>query len=182
LGDVGYGMGVVVGDIDNDGDLDVFISNFGADRFYVNNGDGTFIEATQASGFSQKERFGAGNVFFDMDGDGDLDLYCASYVEFDYSEHRTRTISGKEFHTGPNDYRPAVDLLYRNNGDGTFTDVTQASGIDAVRSPGMGVLAADFDGDGDQDLFVANDQHANFLWINEGGGLSGGRVDCRSGL
>lgn len=169
LGDLSYGMGVVVGDVDEDGDADVFLSNFGRDRFYLNQADGTFTEAAQACGFSAPARFGAGNSLFDMDLDGDLDLYCATYVEFDFSKHRTRTIAGKEFNTGPNDYPPAADFLYRNNGDGSFTDVSSVAGIDAIRSPGMGVLAADFDDDGDMDVFVANDQQPNFLWINEAG-------------
>ncbi len=155
--------------MDEDGDPDVFLSNFGRDQFYVNQGDGTFVEASEAFGFRAPERFGAGNVLFDMDRDGDLDLYAATYVQFDYSQHRTRTIAGKEFHTGPNDYAPAADFLYRNNGDGSFTDISDEAGITAVRSPGMGALSADFDDDGDFDLFVANDQQANFLWINEGG-------------
>ena len=169
LGDLSYGMGVVVGDVDEDGDADVFLSNFGRDRFYLNQADGTFTEAAEASGFRAPARFGAGNSLFDMDLDGDLDLYCATYVEFDFSKHRTRTIAGKEFNTGPNDYPPAADFLYRNNGDGSFTDVSSVAGIDAIRSPGMGVLAADFDDDGDMDVFVANDQQPNFLWINEAG-------------
>ncbi|MGN6135259.1 MAG: CRTAC1 family protein [Aureliella sp.] len=170
LGDAQYGMGVVVGDVDQDGDADVFLSNFGKNTFYVNQGDGTFLESSQAWGVSGSSRFGAGNALLDMEGDGDLDLYCASYVEFDYSQHKTRTIAGHEFHTGPNDYRPAVDYLYRNNGDGTFSDVSAWSGIAQLRAPGMGVLSADFDDDRDMDIFVANDQKPNFLLLNNGRG------------
>ena len=170
LGDLQYGMGVVVGDYDQDGDADVFLSNFGTNVFYVNEGDGTFSESTKLCGLTSPTRVGAGNSFFDMDNDGDLDLYCASYVEFDYPLHKTRTIAGYQFHTGPNDYTPARHSLYRNDGDGSFTDVSKWSGISQLRAPGMGVLSADFDGDGDVDVFVANDQKPNFLLINDGTG------------
>ncbi len=170
LGDGQYGMGVVVGDYDQDGDPDVFLSNFGKDTFYINQGDGTFTESAERCGFSAAPRFGAGNSFFDLEGDGDLDLYCASYVEFDYADHKVRTIAGYQFHTGPNDYAPAADLLYRNEGDGTFTDISLSSGVGRLKSPGMGVLAADFDQDGQVDLFVANDQQPNYLLMNDGQG------------
>lgn len=170
VGDMGYGMGVVVGDYDQDGDPDLFISNFGTNVLYANNGDGTFTDVTLSSGVRGPHRFGAGNSFFDMDRDGDLDLYCASYVEFQYSDHKVRTIAGKAFHTGPNDYPPAADILFRNEGDGTFTDVSLAAGIATFKAPGMGTLAADFNDDGQVDVFVANDQQANYLWINDGAG------------
>ncbi len=171
VGDVNYGMGVVVGDYDQDGDPDMLLSNYGPNVFYVNNGDGTFSDATASSGLRGADRFGAGNAFFDMDHDGDLDLYCASYVEFKFSDYKVRTIAGHLFHTGPDDYPAAADLLYRNEGDGSFTDVSSTAGVALVRAPGMGVLAADFDADGDEDLFVANDQRANFLWTNDGTGV-----------
>lgn len=187
LGDTQYGMGVVVGDYDQDGDGDVFLSNFGTNAFYINEGDGTFTERTEASGLHSARRFGAGNTFFDMDSDGDLDLYCASYVVFDYTQHKTRTIAGHQFHTGPNDYEPAAHYLFRNDGDGTFSNVSAWAGISQRREPGMGVLSADFDEDGDMDVFVANDQKPNFLWVNQGDGrfiddalLAGVAVD-RSG-
>lgn len=170
LGDPQYGMGVVVGDYDQDGDADVFISNFGTNVFYVNQGDGTFGESTEPCGLTSTKRVGGGNSFFDMDQDGDLDLYCASYVEFDYPLNKTRMISGYQFHTGPNDYVPAHHFLYRNDGDGRFTDVSEWSGINQLPAPGMGVLSADFDADGDIDVFVANDQKPNFLLINDGQG------------
>ncbi len=170
VGDLGYGMGVVVGDYDQDGDADLFMSNYGHNVLYANNGDGTFVDATLASGLAGPSRFGAGNSFFDMDGDGDLDLYCASYVQFEYSDYKIRTIAGHAFHTGPIDYLPAGDFLYRNESDGHFTDVTQQAGLGDMRAPGMGVLAADFDDDGDQDVFVANDQQANFMLMNDGQG------------
>ncbi len=116
-----YSMGVVVGDYDNDGDADLFLSNYGTNNFYVNQGDGTFHECAEACGLKGLPRFGAGNTFLDFDNDGDLDLYCASYVQFDFSNHKPRTIAGYQFHPGPNDYPPAADWLYRNEGDGRFT-------------------------------------------------------------
>lgn len=165
-----YGMGVVVGDYDNDGDADLFLSNYGKNNFYINQGDGTFYECAKSCGLEGPSRFGAGNAFLDFDNDGDLDLYCASYVQFDFNNHKPRTIAGYQFHPGPNDYQPAADWLYRNDGNGRFTDVSTASGINALKAPGMGVLSADFDEDGDMDIFVANDQQPNFLWINDGHG------------
>lgn len=168
LAETSYGMGVVVGDLDQDGDPDLFVSNFGTDKYYVNNADGTFTQSASTAGFNAPPRFGAASSLFDMEGDGDLDLYCASYVEFKLSDHRVRTIAGKQFHLGPNDFPPAVDYLYRNNGDGTFSDVSEWAGISAVKTPSMGVLSADFDDDGDMDVFVANDQKANLMWSNNG--------------
>lgn len=171
VGDTQYGMGVTAGDYDNDGDLDLFLSNFGENVFYINQGDGTFRRGTEEAGLLSGERFGAGSVFVDIDLDGDLDLYSASYVQFDWKKHKIRTINGKEFSVGPNDYEPAKHFLYRNEGNGRFTDISDASGISAIRSPGMGVLAADFDEDGDMDLFVANDQKPNTLLVNDGNGV-----------
>lgn len=165
-----HGMGVTVADYNEDGLPDLFVSNFGSDTLYRNNGDGTFDEVTQASGIPDRMRFGAGSAFFDMDGDSDLDLYTASYVEFSYENHRTRSIAGHEFHIGPNDFPPAQDHLYRNEGNGTFVEVSQAAGIADLRAPGMGVLAADFDFDNDIDVLVANDQKPNSLLINDGHG------------
>lgn len=165
-----YGMGVVVADYNEDGQPDLFLSNFGRDALYRNNGDGSFEEVSLSSGLSTAPRFGAGSAFLDMDGDGDLDLYTASYVEFDYQDHRTRTIAGVEFHVGPNDFSPAADRLYRNNGSGQFEEVSEAAGLSELRAPGMAVLAADFDRDGDVDIFVANDQQPNFLLSNDGTG------------
>ncbi|MEQ1828344.1 MAG: CRTAC1 family protein [Pirellula sp.] len=170
LFDTGYGMGVVVADYDNDGFQDLFLSHFGHNSFFVNRGDGTFVESSESSGLKGPHRVGAGASFTDIDGDGDLDLYTATYVQFDWSEHRVRMINGKEFHTGPNDYKPAADFLYRNDGDRTFTDISVVSGITANIAAGMAVASTDFDGDRDMDIFVANDQSANFLLINDGNG------------
>ncbi|MEM7475213.1 MAG: CRTAC1 family protein [Planctomycetota bacterium] len=170
VGDTGYGLGVVCGDYDNDGDPDVYVSNFGENKFYRNNGDGTFEDATQFAGVEAGRLFGAGVTFFDMDNDGDLDLYCANYQKFEFKDHIERFIGNYQFHPGPTDYAPEQDLLFRNDGQGQFTDVSEESGIASFAGTGMGVLAADFDRDGDCDIFVANDTRANFLWINQGDG------------
>jgi enediyne biosynthesis protein E4 len=169
--DTGYGMGVVVADFDNDGFHDLFLTHFGHNTFFVNRGDGSFAESSEACQLKGPTRVGAGACFTDIDCDGDLDLYTATYVHFDWSEHRVRTINGKEFHTGPADYRPAADFLYRNEGNGTFTDISTVSGINRKSAPGMTVSSADVDGDHDMDIFVANDQAPNFLLINDGTGV-----------
>jgi hypothetical protein len=105
-----------------------------------------------------------------MDADGDLDLYSANYVNFTYDKHSIRMIGKYPFHKGPLDYSPLPHHLFRNNRDGTFSDVSDESGIAQARAPGMGIICADFDDDGDSDVFVANDQHANFLFVNDGTG------------
>jgi hypothetical protein len=170
LHEIAYGLGVVAGDYDQDGDQDLYVTTFGNNIFYVNKGDGTFRVETRTAGLAFGQTFGAGAAFFDMDSDGDLDLYSANYVDFTYEKHSIRMIGKYPFHKGPLDYSPLPDNLFRNNGDGTFTDVSDESGISRVRAPGMGIICADFDVDGDSDVFVANDQHANFLFINDGSG------------
>ena len=170
VGDLGYGLGVTVADYDNDGDSDLYISNFGPNVLYSNNGDGTFTDVTAAAGVARGERVGAGVCFLDIEGDGDLDLYAANYVDFNYDNHVTRMIGPHAFHAGPADYRPVPDNLYRNNGDGTFTDISVSSGIGSAAGAGMGVVCFDCDDDGDSDIFVCNDQSANFLFQNDGNG------------
>ena len=170
MGDRGYGLGVTVGDYDHDGFPDLYLSNFGPNVLYRNNGDGTFSDATQLAGVDRGEKVGAGTCFLDMDADGDLDLYAANYVDFHYDNHVIRMIGPHQFHPGPNDYRGVPDNLFRNDGDGTFTDVSDASGIAAVAGPGMGMVCLDFDDDGDTDVFVGNDAAANFLFQNDGRG------------
>jgi hypothetical protein len=169
VGDAGYGMGVVASDFDNDGDQDLYVSNFGPNAFYINNGDGTFREATDAAAVAC-DTFGAGVLFLDMEGDGDLDLYVANYVEFAFDQHKTRLVGKYEFSLGPRDYPPQQDVLFRNEGDGTFSDVSQSSGIAASRAPSMGVIAGDFDDDRDPDIFVCADSAPNLLWKNDGAG------------
>ena len=170
LGDTGYGMGVVAGDYDNDGDLDLYLSNYGPNVMYRNNGDGTFTDVTAETGTANGDLMGAGVVFLDMDSDGDLDLYASSYLLATDENHVEVLVDGVAIHPGPRQYPPAPDTLYRNNGNGTFTDVSAASGLADLVSSGMGVVAADFDHDGDTDIFVCNDRAANYLLQNDGRG------------
>jgi hypothetical protein len=165
VGDTGYGMGCVVGDYDNDGDSDLFVTNYGGDVLYRNNGDGTFADATEEAGVGSS-LWGVGAVFFDFDNDGHLDLYVGNYLEFD-PEYRLY-YEADEF-PGPLAYPGQRDVLYRNNGDGTFTDVTESAGVlDEGRA--MGVLSSDYNDDGWVDLFVANDAMENYLYRNNADG------------
>jgi hypothetical protein len=170
VGDTGFGLGVTVGDYDNDGDPDLYLNNFGPNVLYRNNGDGTFTDVTAEAGVGNGSLVGAGACFFDMDGDGDLDLYAANYLEFSYDKHVQRTVGGIPSYPVPKDYEPIPDTLFRNNGDGTFTDVSLASGVGLHAGTGMGMVAADYDDDGDTDVFVLNDVHENFFFENDGTG------------
>jgi hypothetical protein len=170
LGDPGFGLGVTAGDYDNDGDLDVYVSNYGPNVLYRNDGDGTFSDVTDRAGVGDGSQVGGGTCFLDMEGDGDLDLYVANYVVFSYETSAVVIQGGVMSYAGPGSYAPASDSLYRNNGNGTFTDVTQASGIGKHAGTGMGMVCADYDNDGDTDVFVANDMRRNFLLENDGTG------------
>lgn len=170
VGHTGYALGVVASDFDNDGDADLYVSNYGPNVLYINNGDGTFTDVTRRAGVEDGERFGAGVLFLDIDNDGDLDLYCANYQKFTFDQHIVRKIGEHQFHPGPADYPPEYDTLFRNNGDGTFTDISESSGIRSVAGTGMGTIAGDFDRDGDVDLVVVNDSRPNFYFVNQGDG------------
>jgi enediyne biosynthesis protein E4 len=171
VGDIGYGLGVVVGDYDSDGDPDLFLNNYGGNVLYRNNGDGTFADVTEESGLTgAEEKVGAGACFLDADGDGDLDLYVASYLDFDYATHIRNMWLGFHVYLGPDHYIPTTDRFFLNNGDSTFTDASVASGIAAAEGRGMGIVCADYDNDGDTDIFVANDSSPNFLFENDGSG------------
>ncbi len=170
VGDSGHGLGVTAGDWDNDGYPDLYVNNFGPNVLYHNNGDGTFCDVTESASVGNQSKVGAGAAFLDIEGDGDLDLYVANYVDFNYENHVSTVVKGQVFITAPNHYDPVSDTLYRNNGDGTFTDVSQASGIAAHAGPGMGMVCGDFDDDGDTDVFVCHDAKANFLFQNDGRG------------
>lgn len=170
LGDTGYGLGVTVGDYDNDGDPDVYLNNYGPNVLYRNNGDGTFSDVTKSAGVGNGEQVGAGACFLDMDGDGDLDLYVSNYLEFSYEKAVNARVGGYATYASPAHYRPVPDTLYRNNGDGTFSDVSAASGIAAHAGWGMGITCADYDNDGDTDIFIGNDVAENFLFQNDGQG------------
>jgi hypothetical protein len=170
VGDTGYALGVAVGDYDNDGDLDLYLNNYGPNVMYRNNGDGTFTDVTRQTGTGNGHRVGAGACFLDADKDGDLDLYVSNYLKFSYEMHACASYKGISVYAGPTHYPADPDTLYRNNGDGTFTDVSMESGIGQHAGWGMGMVCADYDNDGDTDVFVANDLCENFLFQNDGTG------------
>ncbi|MBN1443462.1 MAG: CRTAC1 family protein [Planctomycetes bacterium] len=170
VGDTGYGLGVAVGDYDGDGYQDLYLNNFGRNVLYRNRGDSTFSDATDAAGVSGGDRVGAGTCFLDMDGDGDLDLYVANYLKFSFDKHVSLTTRGVPVYANPRYYPPDPDTLFRNNGDGTFTDVSEESGVGRHAGWGMGIVCGDYDDDGDTDVFIGNDVSANFLFENDGKG------------
>jgi len=170
VGDTGYGLGVAVGDYDNDGDPDIYLNNYGPNVMYRNNGDGTFVDVTKEAGVGNGRKVGAGACFLDMDADGDLDLYVANYLAFSNDTHAKVQALTKLMYAVPRYYQPVPDTLYRNNGNGTFTDVSTDSGVGAHAGWGMGMICSDYDNDNDTDVFIANDVWANYLFQNDGNG------------
>jgi hypothetical protein len=162
-----YGMGVATGDIDNDGWVDLYLTNYGANRMYRNNGDGTFADVTQRTGTGDP-RWSVSASFFDMDRDGWLDLYVANYVDWSVEKNpKCFAASSRRDYCGPADFPPLPHSLYRNRGDGTFEDVSARAGIARQPGPGLGVIAFDADRDGWTDVYVANDGAPSFLWMNQ---------------
>ncbi len=167
VGHEGYGLGAAVGDYDNDGDKDLYITNFGGNILYRNDGDGTFRDVTAKAGVGDGG-FSTSAAFLDFDRDGDLDLFVAHYNTFSIEGNkRCKAPTGERDYCGPTSYIPLPDRLYRNEGDGTFRDVSQPSGIGAESAAGLGVAVADYNGDGWLDIYVANDMTPNHLWINK---------------
>ncbi|WP_435008291.1 FG-GAP-like repeat-containing protein [Tundrisphaera lichenicola] len=165
----GYGMGVSVGDVDNDGHPDLFLTRLNRYHLYRNRGDGTFEDATERSGLGGVQRNPTSSAFADLDGDGDLDLYVCHYVLWDPSDiPLCKNDQGQAYYCDPAKYERASDRVFRNDG-GRFVDVTGSAGFTDPDGRGLGVVAADFDDDNKIDLYVANDGTANFLFHNLGG-------------
>jgi hypothetical protein len=170
----GYGMGVAVGDYDNDGHPDLFVTSVNGNQLFHNNGDGTFTDVTAKAGvsggvFAGKKMWSVGAAWVDYNNDGLLDLFVADYCQWDPDHETPCALNGTRVFCNPRMYKPLPNTLYRNNGDGTFTDVSVETGIAAHPGRGMGVAIADFDGDGFPDIFVANDDLPNQLFHNIGG-------------
>jgi hypothetical protein len=164
-----YGMGIATGDYDNDGRIDLYLTNFGPNRLLRNNGDGSFSDTTAASGAGD-DRWSVPAVFADFDRDGWLDLWVGNYVDFGYTNRQLcRRPNSALDYCGPLSFEPQPDRLLRNRGDGSFEDVTTPSGLASAFGNALGVLAVDLDEDGLLDLYVANDANDNLLWINRGG-------------
>ena len=163
-------MGVATGDADGDGRVDLFLANFGTNQLWRNLGGGRFEDVSGAAGVATEGRWSVAASFFDYDRDGDLDLFVVDYVDYTLASHRRcYAPSSRPDYCGPQSYRPEVDRLYRNRGDGTFEDASLDLGFLRRPGSGLGVVATDVDGDGWQDLYVANDQMANHLWLNRQG-------------
>ncbi len=163
----GYGMGAATGDFNNDGWIDLYVTNLGPNQLLLNNGDGTFSDVTEKCG-ANDPRWSTSASFCDFDRDGWLDIFVANYVDF--SVHMKRECfspSSARDYCGPDSYEAVPDRLLHNKGDGTFEDVTEAAGISTAFGAGLGVISADFNGDGRIDIFVANDGDPNQLWINQ---------------
>jgi hypothetical protein len=160
----GYGMGVAAGDLDNDGDTDLVVTHYGEDRVFFNLGEGKFGEPIT---LAATHPWSTSAALLDYDLDGDLDIFIAKYVDFRTTANRRCSApTGNREYCGPQVYRSLPDALWRNEGKGTFTDVSNESGIGSAAGAGLGVTVADFDDDGYPDLYVANDREANHLWIN----------------
>lgn len=168
-GDANYGMGVAVGDYDNDGFPDIYVTNFGKNVLYHNNGDGTFTDVTAKAGVAAGG-WSASAGFFDYDNDGNLDLFVARYLGWTPETSKTCGRVADPMYCPPGEFPPTTNILYRNRGDGTFENVSAASGIAAKKGHGLGVAFADYDGDGFTDIFVANDATEQFLFHNNGNG------------
>lgn len=173
VGDPTYSMGCIAGDVNNDGWIDLYVSNFGPNILYLNNGDGTFRDATDEWGVGD-DRLGAGAAFADFNHDGWLDLFVANYVLCPLDEPISCSRLGVPLYCDPSTYDDMYasqpDMLYINTGEGSFVDATESAGLNPMLGKGMGVVCSDFDRDGWTDIFIANDISDNFLYRNLGDG------------
>jgi hypothetical protein len=166
----GYGMGVAAGDVDNDGCVDLYLTNLGPDQLFHNNCDGTFSDVSRKSG-ADDPGWSVSASFFDYDRDGWLDLYVGNYVQWDIAADKPCTgLTGRRDYCTPKVYVAQPDRLYHNRGNGTFEDVTAKALAGGRWGPALGVVAADFDRDGWMDIYVANDGAENLLWMNQRNG------------
>ncbi len=166
----GYGQGVTVGDFDNDGRPDLFVTRWRSYVLYRNRGDGRFVDVTQSACLAGDRDWPTSAAFADLDGDGDLDLYVCHYLKYDESKPRLcmHPDTPAKHDCNPLDFEALPDHVFRNDG-GKFVDVTESAGLSESTGRGLGVVAADFDGDDRIDLYVANDLSANYLYLNKGG-------------
>jgi hypothetical protein len=172
---IGYSMGVAAGDYDNDGFVDLYVTGVNRNQLFHNNGDGTFTDVTEKAGVGGivpglGKAWSVGAGWFDFNNDGLLDLFVVNYLNYDIKTARTCPSNGVPAYCSPNEFQGTPNILYRNNGDGTFTDVSQKSHISQYVGKGMGVAFADYDNDGFTDVFVSNDTYQNFLLHNNGDG------------
>ena len=168
-----FGMGVAVGDYNNDGFADLFVTAYGAPILYRNNGDNTFTDVSEKAGFGAKKfpsNWTTSAVWFDYDNDGRLDLFICSFVDYGVGKHLSCGDNklGRNYYCIPRVFKPTPSLLYHNNGDGTFTEVGKGTDIERALGKALGVVATDLNNDGRMDLFVANDTVQNFLFMNRG--------------
>ncbi len=174
VGDLGYGVGCAAADIDNDGYPEIYVANYGMNRLFYNNGDGTFTDITEIAGVGDK-RWGTGCAFLDYDLDGDVDLYVVNYMSFSTDGNSGWMSRGVRMYCSPVDQMDGTrfvsesDILFQNNGDRTFSNVTKSAGI-THRGLGLAVAVGDYDNDGDPDLHVAHDMEPDILYRNNGNG------------
>ena len=172
----GYPQGVAVGDYDNDRFADIYVTSYGDCVLYHNNGDGTFTDVTAKAGVAMtRHPFKASACWLDADNDGKLDLFVTHYFQWTFEENSDDYCGmnkpGYRTYCTPDVFKPLPNVLFRNNGDGTFTDISEQAGLNKSLGKGMGVAIADYDNDGRMDIFVTNDKMPNFLYHNEGGGV-----------
>ncbi|MGD0939877.1 MAG: CRTAC1 family protein [Terracidiphilus sp.] len=172
---IGYSMGVAAGDYDNDGFVDLYVAGVNRNQLFHNNGDGTFTDVTEKAGVSgfipnQGKALSVAAGWFDYNNDGYLDLFVVNYLNYDIKTAKSCPTNGIPAYCSPNEFQGTANILYRNNGDGTFTDVSKQSHISQYVGKGMGVAFADYDDDGFTDIFVTNDTFQNYLFHNNGDG------------